>query len=250
MIYFSRWSLFCAILLGSLLILLFHFGICREKIAFKKAIIPYFVLLFFIFLRIVLPIDSDAFIVLRSKYVLTVMSNLWKIQVYKRITIGMAFYAIWGSGAIISLCGWCMVLKRDIRKLRELKMNSNPISNEYSYIAKRVGLNPSRIFVSDKIGEVVTVGIRDYMILLPELDYSENDMINILSHEASHVEHADILIRMVLHVFCCLFWWNPIFKLLESDYAILMEYRCDENAVKHCSLAEKIDYVETLKKWR
>ena len=30
----------------------------------------------------------------------------------------------------------------------------------------------------------------------------------------------------------------------------LMEYRCDENAVKHCSLAEKIDYVETLKKWR
>ena len=238
----------CAIILGSILIVLFHFGIGRRRIIFRRATIPYFLFLILVVFRVILPIDSDVFIVLRSKHVFTALNNFLRIQVYKSITIENVLYSIWCVGAIISLWRWNRAIKIDSKNLKILRNTSKKINGKYSYITEKVGLDSNRVYISDKVDEVITTGIKDYMIFLPKMDYADNDLLNILSHEASHIEHADILIRMILHVFSCIFWWNPLFKLFERDYVILMEYRCDECAVKYCTIAEKVDYVETLKR--
>ena len=95
------------------MITIFHFVICRKKIVFKRSIIPYFVLLSLIVLRIVLPIDSDAFFVLRSRYVLAALNEVLKIRIYKGFSVEDILYVTWFLGVIIALSIWNRDIKND-----------------------------------------------------------------------------------------------------------------------------------------
>ena len=101
---------------------------------------------------------------------------------------------------------------------------------------------------SKDIDVVVTVGAFDYCVFIPDWDYSEQDLKNILRHEADHIHHGDIFIKMLIHIACCFLWWNPLLLLIEKDFSLLIEYRCDDHAVREYSDVEKIGYVETIKK--
>ena len=248
MIQVSRWSLFYAIILGSVLLLLFHFGICNRKKTIKDAITPYITLLLLIFIRVIFPVDSDAFYVIRSTKLLNAVHDLLMITLLYDLSIEKVLVLTWIIGAIVSLFIWNCSIKKDVQKTKIIKECASSLSEKQLSIATKAGLNANCVFVTDKIDEVVTVGIREYMILLPQTDYSDIDLYNIFVHEAAHIKHRDIRNRVLLHAFCCIFWWNPIFRLFEKDYSILMEYRCDENAVQSYTLSEKIAYVETMKK--
>lgn len=248
MIQFSRWSLFYAITLGSVLLLVFHFGICNRKKTIKDAITPYITLLLLIFIRVVFPLDSDFSNVISSAKVLTVFNDLLKRSLVSNLSVEKILVLIWGIGAIVSLFIWNCSIRKDVQKTKHIRECASSLPERQACIATKAGLNANCVFVTDKIDEVVTVGIREYMILLPQTDYSDTDLYNIFVHEAAHIKHRDIRNRVLLHAFCCIFWWNPIFRLFEKDYSILMEYRCDDNAVQSYTLSEKIAYVETMKK--
>ena len=148
---------------------------------------------------------------------------------------------------MISFAKWFMQISNTKNHVLFLKKIANKIPEKYEYVAFQSGINPNRVLLSKYIDEVATVGAFDYYVLLPDMEYSEQDIRNILRHEVEHIQHKDILVKMILHMARCIMWWNPIFALFECDYSLLSEYRCDDNAVRGYSDLEKISYVETLK---
>ncbi|SHN62542.1 BlaR1 peptidase M56 [Butyrivibrio hungatei DSM 14810] len=248
MIQFSLWSLFNAIALGTIFITLFHFGICAREKAIKDAITPYITLLLLIVIRVILALDSDAFRVIGSKRILATFNDLLQITFGRDLSVGKALALLWFVGAIVSIFLWIISVKKDIKKSKYIRECASKLPRRQAYIADRAGLKADSVFLTDKVDEVITFGIKEYSLFLPKTKYSDIDLYNIFVHEAAHIKHKDIRNRMLLHAFCCIFWWNPFFRLFEKDYAVLMEYRCDENAVKSYTLSEKISYVETLKK--
>ena len=67
----SSWSILNAIIMGTFIIILFHFRLVRMRVPNQDAIKPYFIMILLIVLRVVLPIDSEAFFVIRSTRILT-----------------------------------------------------------------------------------------------------------------------------------------------------------------------------------
>lgn len=248
MISYSLWSMLYSVLIGSLMILMFHWIILNSKHLTRCKGVTSLFLLLLVFFRIVLPIDSDLFIVIRSTRILTKLNDILSKNLYQDITVETGAIFLWIIGALILLLRWVKILIKDINKTNFIKRNSKHIPKQYVGYLQEVGINHNRVVISDFVDEVITIGIIDYMVVLPNVDYTYKDIVNIMLHEASHIEHKDILIKIVLHVFSCIFWWNPVFKVVENDYATIIEYRCDDNAVNYYDENERIDYVKTLKK--
>ena len=246
--YISWWSILNAILLGTILVPAFHVMICKKKCSFKGGILSYVILLMLIFFRVFIPVDIGPAMVIPSKRIYTVINNALNSSICSRISIVAVIIAIWMGGVLISCLKWIRQVRITRVNIHLIKGMAGRFPEKYRDIALSAGIVPERILFSEHIDEVVTVGAFDYYVLLPAMDYSENDICNILRHEAEHIHHKDILVKMVLHIASCLLWWNPLIVLFEYDYSMLSEYRCDDNAVKNYSDSEKISYVETLKK--
>lgn len=90
------------------------------------------------------------------------------------------------------------------------------------------------------------MGVFKRKILLPDRDYDDSDLHFILLHEYTHFINRDITIKILISVFCIMFWWNPLVYLLKKDLEQTLELKCDFTIVKWFSAREKADYLQAI----
>lgn len=99
---------------------------------------------------------------------------------------------------------------------------------------------------SEDIQIPMGAGIFQKSIILPNQPYSDRELYAILRHEYTHFQNRDLLIKMLIHIYRCIFWWNPILYLLERDLAQMMEIKCDLDVTGHMKNQEKAGYLATI----
>lgn len=248
MSYINWWSVLNALLLGTLFILIFHLMLCREKYSFSGNTRSYAILLMLIFIRIFTPIDIASAMVIPSTKVYVTINDVLNLSLFGKMNITTIIISIWIVGFLISLINWIRQIRINNVNIRLIQNMACKFPEKYKDIALSAGIAPERILFSKYIDEVITIGAFNYYVLVPMMDYSREDISNILRHETEHIHHKDILIKIIFHIASSLLWWNPLILLFEHDYSLLSEYRCDDTVVKNYSDSKKINYVETLKK--
>ena len=92
----------------------------------------------------------------------------------------------------------------------------------------------------------MTFGIIRPIVLLPCNDYTDEQLSYILRHELMHQKNHDILLKLLIEIYCCIFWWNPLARLLKKDLDKKLELKCDESATKGLSFEERSDYLRAI----
>lgn len=86
-------------------------------------------------------------------------------------------------------------------------------------------------------------------IILPSLDYSDEDLFFYIKHELSHFLNFDIWKTTLCELLCCVIWWNPLVtKCLRKRVRRITEANADFAAVKFFSELDKINYLESVVK--
>jgi beta-lactamase regulating signal transducer with metallopeptidase domain len=161
-----------------------------------------------------------------------------------------ALYAIWLMGIISSLMR-AIILYRRFKKLAYQlphMMDKHPyeildkVHKQYSHpvafqIKQLPGLSNPLIFWS-----------KTPMILLPAINFSDDDLFHILSHEAAHYYNGDFWFKIVMECLCYLYWWNPFVYLLKKQMAMWLEIRADLTATKRMDEQGQIRYLESVVK--
>lgn len=83
-------------------------------------------------------------------------------------------------------------------------------------------------------------------VLLPDMEFSEEQLRYILLHELSHFRNHDAWLKLFTSVFKALFWWNPLVYLLDKNLDYALELRCDACATDRLSQEQKIEYGEAV----
>ena len=91
------------------------------------------------------------------------------------------------------------------------------------------------------------IGLLRRQILLPSQEYTEEELFHILCHELQHFQTHDLLVKWMIRVFQCLFWWNPLVYLLGKDLDQVLEIKCDLAVVKNYSKKETVAYMRIIK---
>ena len=99
---------------------------------------------------------------------------------------------------------------------------------------------------SSQINIPMGVGIFRKSIILPEETYSDSELYYILRHEYTHFLNKDLLLKIFVHLYWCIFWWNPAIYLIKRDLAQILEIKCDLDVTDNMKNEEKAAYLTTI----
>lgn len=101
---------------------------------------------------------------------------------------------------------------------------------------------------SEHVNIPMGVGIFKKSIILPKEDYSDLELYYILRHEYTHFQNKDLVIKILIHIYWCIFWWNPVIYLLKRDLAQILEIKCDLDVTGCMENEHKAEYLTTIVK--
>lgn len=90
------------------------------------------------------------------------------------------------------------------------------------------------------------IGLLKPCIMIPDADFSGEQLKNILLHEITHLRRRDIAIKWLTMIAASVHWFNPLMHFIKKDVNRACELACDETVIKNLDPAEKQAYGETL----
>lgn len=155
-----------------------------------------------------------------------------------------------GAVAVILIARQTIKYRRFLKKIslypnlatiREKKIFDEVLS-EFNF-RKRFNL----IVIDENISPI-TYGYFSPNVLLPCNNFSDEELKLVFKHELTHQKNHDTLLKLLIEIYCCLFWWNPFVYLLKSNLDQKLEIKCDSAATKGCSEDEKLSYLTAILK--
>lgn len=99
---------------------------------------------------------------------------------------------------------------------------------------------------SSQVSVPAGIGLWRKHILLPHVEYTDQELYYILLHEFTHFGNRDLFVKMGVALLCNFFWWNPFVYLLRRNLDEVLEIKCDLCVVAHMDNQEKADYLTVI----
>lgn len=147
---------------------------------------------------------------------------------------------LWLVGALVF---WLINLIGYIRLIIKMRKNSVvvPCPELANFTDKRVTVR-----VWENTSSPFMTGIFKPTLVLPERELTEEQLINILSHEMTHFKRHDILYKWFVSLVKCLHWFNPVIWYVSAQINTECEISCDMAAVQNMNGNEEMSYINTI----
>lgn len=257
MIGFSIASVFMAILTSNLLLLLLYFVLRNKTLMINIGNKLLFVVIGLIVIRLMtpieLPITTNIYLTETLSFVFAVIRRSWLEDYGCDITIWNIFEVIWFIGIIIN--GY--KFSKSYRAFHSIILkHGEDVSREerYTAILNQIceAMGKKNNFFVVKIPGIyspVVFGFKKKYILIPEaMDFNQEELYFILSHETAHFFNHDLLLKLFIQVLTIIYWWNPFSYLLKQQISVLLEMRVDQNILHSKEHTKKTAYLNCLLK--
>ena len=95
---------------------------------------------------------------------------------------------------------------------------------------------------ADSIPELSVITVRWDRILIMIMLLS---LIHIL-HEYTHFLNHDTAVKLLVTLYCIIFWWNPVVYLLQKDLEQTLELKCDRAIAQTLNAQERTAYLRAI----
>ena len=228
-------SFLMAVMWSSVLIVLLYF--CRKKYLSINffSISGLFLLYIFCIIRIVLPIELPFTRVIGLESIYNKLISFWDIPVWESGFTIKTKHLIIGTWVIVTFILLIRLAYQYIVSLKEINRYDIEITSDYKDLLSTVALEYGKkdtyskpiILTSPSITIPLSFGLFKKFIVLPDKQYSDQEMHYILMHEYTHILNGDLAVKLMVHFMCCIYWWNPIVYLLRLDLEQTLEIKCD-----------------------
>ncbi len=150
---------------------------------------------------------------------------------------------IWAFGAALSLGLTVLAYLRFTIRLRHALHRPDRFTREV--YASIPGRKPA-LFRSNAVRTPLMFGVFIPKIVLPEREYDEELLLNILRHELMHYHRFDTLYKWVANVILSVHWFNPLSWFIRKELNRACELSCDEMLLRSMTRGEKQSYGNTL----
>ncbi|MCL2217429.1 MAG: M56 family metallopeptidase [Defluviitaleaceae bacterium] len=158
----------------------------------------------------------------------------------RAITVFMIIYPlIFALVLLYSLIGYASFLK----KLRRRCIQPHSFElNKLAELSKRA----PRLIISDYATTPMLIGFFRPVIVLPNREYTEEQLHSILLHELTHMRRFDVAVKWLALLACAMHWFNPLVWITRREIDSACELSCDEAVIRDMDTFEKQHYGDTL----
>ncbi len=210
-----------------------------------------FLLYLFCLIRMVLPFELplSQIIVLKPYSAIYLFLNRTVADFYgMHITAGGLLILIWITGIAVSLSKMIDQYYDLYHYYIGFASEAGP---EMKTILKQVaGDDKGRyhLLQNTSLDSPVSCGIFKKYILFPVHDYDNHLAFCMMKHEFCHLANHDYIVKLLLVLLHCFYWWNPVIHMLSRDLEQILEIKCDLTATADMDEDEKADYLEAFRK--
>lgn len=251
----TLFSFFISVVWSSFLIVVIYLFRKMRFLICQFGVMSLVLLYLFCAIRMAVPLD---FTFTKGISLEGMFSGIYERVVIKKIgmtdiSVLLILFFLWIAGSSVLLVGFVYqyhMAKKEISTypIRQDEQCQRVFAEVVSG-SKRQVLLPFREINIRYSGEVNTprgLGIFDRSIILPDEAYTDKELYYILKHEYTHFLNRDLLVKMLIHIFCCVFWWNPIVYFLEKDVSQALEIKCDLCVTEQMDNRERADYLAVI----
>lgn len=248
-------SFITAVVLCSILTVFIYFS-HKSKILVKWFGVMSIVILYMTCLiRMVLPIEFPFTSVVVTPAILndlfSVITNGQVSFMSISVSTVQIFITFWTSISCVILLRFTVSYLRYHRHLKKIaKFYKNNDDRTVRIFESIINRNRRKlkadIMYSPEITVPMGIGVFKKHILLPDRKYSDDELFYTLLHEYTHFLNRDLLVKMLIHIYCCILWWNPTVYLLRKDLEQTLEIKCDLTITNTLNKTEKINYIQTI----
>lgn len=168
--------------------------------------------------------------------------------VNSKISILIIFLYIWVGISIILISNLFYQYRKAMRQITRFHIvKSVQCDTIYQKVQhesnKNININ---IRHNKNIDIPIGIGLFNKTIILPDDKYTDIELYHILLHEYTHFMNYDLHVKLLVQIFCCIYWWNPIIYLLRKDLEQALELKCDLSVTQNMSIDDKANYMKTL----
>lgn len=104
------------------------------------------------------------------------------------------------------------------------------------------------LVLSSTIHTPMVFGVRKPIIVLPEMDFTQKELLYIFQHELYHYYKKHLHIKILCELIRDIYFWNPFVYVMNYLINCALEYCTDAYITKTLNEYEKISYLECLVK--
>lgn len=108
------------------------------------------------------------------------------------------------------------------------------------------GVRTPQLYFSKYAATPMLIGLLRPTIVLPNNEYTHEQLHSILLHELVHMRRFDIAIKWLTLIACAIHWFNPIVWFARREIDRACELACDEAVIRHMDSRAKQNYGDTL----
>ena len=177
----------------------------------------------------------------------TIEPNLW--QTFLNLPWFEILIAIWLLGFIFSIAryAYSYILFRKMLKRWGTPVEDEEALAQLQKIQEEMGIkNKIRLLHYPMSQSPMLIGFRDILIVLPESDYTEEELQLVFRHELTHYKHYDVLVNLLAILVKSLHWFNPIVRLACRETQEVGEMYCDHDVLNDQDMHYRTFYGETI----
>ena len=155
------------------------------------------------------------------------------------------FMIVYPFGILIILLYSLIGYARFVKKLR--RGYTRPYDFELDILGELAwGRRTPRLFISTYAATPMLIGLFKPTIVLPNREYTEEQLTGILLHELTHMRRFDIAVKWFSLIACAVHWFNPLVWITRREIDRICELSCDESVIQNMNTNDKQHYGETL----
>ena len=155
--------------------------------------------------------------------------------------------AIWLFGTVFLLIRYALQYRKAIRAARQAKPWDSRTASLLSEIRRQTGRTIKvRGHTAANIESAFGVGVLRRYIILPDKTYTDAELHYILLHEYTHFLNHDTAVKLLVTLYCIIFWWNPVVYLLQKDLEQTLELKCDRAIAQTLNAQERTAYLRAI----
>lgn len=233
---FSISSLFITLCISLVLITLFSQILTHEKSYHLFRADLLFVLVAITCLRLFFPFELPFTKTIALPFIMNPLTYFLDFEIFNHIKVLHIFLVIWLIGVLIGIGRYIqnIILAKEI----EDKIMQNSRCFKISEILDHYIYPDYDVYISTHIPSPMVLGFKK-CILIPDLFFTESELVNILSHEMQHLKQNDILFKQMVAVLTILYW-------LRKNINLYIEVRTDEKVTESLNSTETLEYAKTL----
>lgn len=240
----SFFSVLMMILWSSILIALFYFWRTKTGLLHICSISTVILLYLFCAIRIALPIEFPWTRVVSGGTVYNTIHDVFFFRIFGFIRLYELLLVIWLIGIAYNLLKNLIEFHNVMRYIRNIPKAENEEGRKI--LDELDKENRIEVLKTSFTKSPCCIGIFRKRILLPDREYSKDELRYILLHEYAHLYNNDILLNELIRVLCWIYWWNPIVYLLQKELNQSIEIRCDLSVTRYLNENERADYLDVM----